>query len=161
MGFRTRTLLALLAVGVVPALLMTALSWKANRQELLQTVGGAQRQVVSEAALGADRQLQRAVDDLRRAVDFIPFAELSAEELSSVLEIPFRQLPSLEAVAVLDDRGDAVVPPVVRKGASAAALSGFADHLPFSAALEKGLAVSAPWTESAAAAPSLAVALRI
>ncbi|MBX5484139.1 MAG: sensor histidine kinase [Myxococcaceae bacterium] len=161
MSFRTKILLALIAVGVAPALAMSVLSWNANREELVSTVGGAQREVAEEAARFADGYVQQAIDDLRRAVDYIPFAQLSRDELGKVLAIPFRQMPALESVAVLDERADAVVPPMVRTARLQAHLGTFAERIPFRAALEDGLAVGAPWKDDADGLPRLAVAVRI
>ena len=114
MGFQTRILLALVAVGLLPALLLSVLSFRANREELLLTVGWAQRQVAEEVARSAGQSMTRSVEGLRLAVEYIPFQQLSRDELTRVLSIPFRQLPALGAVAVLDAKGDAVVPPLVR-----------------------------------------------
>src|SRR5918996_3274651 len=128
MGFQTRILLALVAVGLLPALLLSLLSFRANREELLRTVGGAQRQVAEEAARYAGRTIVQSVEELRRAVEYIPFEQLSREDLSRVLGIPFRQLPTLDMVAVLDEAANAVVPPLVRVDPPRTEVDTFATH---------------------------------
>jgi two-component system NtrC family sensor kinase len=160
MGFQTRILLALVAVGLLPALLLSILSFRANREELLRTVGGAQRQVAEEAARYAGRTIVQSVEGLRLSVEYIPFNQLSGEDLTRVLDIPFRQLPSLGAVAVLDAEGDAVVPPLVRVERPRGELDAFASRIPFLRAVQKGLAVGSPYRNGSG--PSqIAVAVRI
>ena len=160
MGFQTRILLALVAVGLLPALLLSVLSFRANREELLRTVGGAQRRVAEEAAGYAGRTIVQSVEGLRLAVEYIPFDQLAGDDLTKVLEIPFRQLPALGAVAVLDSAGNAVVPPLVRMERPRAELDAFATRIPFEHAVQKGLAVGVPYRNGSG--PSLIpVAVRI
>ncbi|HYX92742.1 MAG TPA: HAMP domain-containing protein, partial [Myxococcaceae bacterium] len=160
MGFQTRILLALVAVGLLPALLLSVLSFRANREELLLTVGWAQRQVAEEAARYAGQSMIQSVEGLRLAVEYIPFQQLSREELTRVLSIPFRQLPTLGAVAVLDDKGEAVVPPLVRVERPSEELNAFASRIPFERAVRDGLAVGAPYPGGSGAS-RIPVAVRI
>ena len=50
MSFRTRILLALLAVGVAPVALLGLMSYEVNRQELIETASGGQAQAAAEVA---------------------------------------------------------------------------------------------------------------
>lgn len=160
MGFQTRILLALVAVGLLPALLLSILSFRANREELLRTVGGAQRQVAEEAARYAGRTIVHSVEGLRLSVEYIPFQQLSREDLTRVLNIPFRQLPTLGVMAVLDEEANAVVRPLVRLTPPRAELDMFATQIPFARAIQKGIAVGPPYRNGSGAA-RLAVAVRI
>jgi two-component system, NtrC family, sensor kinase len=160
MGFQTRILLALVAVGLLPALLLSVLSFRANREELLLTVGWAQRQVAEEAARYAGQSMIQSVEGLRLAVEYIPFDQLSPEDLTRVLSIPFRQLPALGAVAVLDAQGDAVVPPLVRVERPGSELNAFASRIPFERAVREGLAVGPPYAGGSEAS-RIPVAVRV
>jgi signal transduction histidine kinase len=148
MSFRTSLLLALALVGVLPVLLLGGLSYRANRAELEGTQGRLQVQAAADVArLGAQHVLG-GVDDLQLSARALPLARLEPAEAAAVLQLPFRQLRSLDVLALVDGEGRAVAPPVYarageegRTAMGEAALAAFSAHVPLAAARGAGAAV--------------------
>jgi signal transduction histidine kinase len=160
MRFRSKILAALAVAGVLPVLLLGVLSYRANRQELSAAVGAAQLRGAQEQAEQAEEVALEAVRDLELAARYLPFAELTDAEAGAALQIPARQLPEFAVLALLDEGGDAVAPPVVRSAddGSAEALAAFAGRLPLREVLATGKAVGRP--RATAQGPRVAVAVR-
>lgn len=165
--FRGKIFLALALVGCAPLVLLGWQTVGVNRAELTRAVGNAQASTARAAASGCEKWIAQSVEQLRLAVGYLPYAQLSAEELSAVLRIPFRQLASAEVLAVLDDSGRALVPPLFATQAGTperdpigpADLDAFARRVPLTPALAAGTALGPPWRLRGS--PRLAVALRI
>jgi signal transduction histidine kinase len=172
MSFRYRILAVLLVVGLAPVLLLGWTSLTVNREELLAAVGSAQVQSADDLADSCQRFVLEGVRSLRLSADYIPFDRLSAREAGDVLHVPLRQIPWLDALALLDASGNALAPPAwaaagpgdgtrpAREPVSEADLDAFAQHVPLEAALASGAAIGPPF-RSGAGAPRLAVAVRV
>ncbi|MGZ6126403.1 MAG: hypothetical protein ACXWLR_15650, partial [Myxococcales bacterium] len=85
-------------VGVVPAALLGSLSFSVNRAEVERTVGSAQARVAEEAARACERFVAQAAESLRLSASILPLQDLSADELATVLRIPYRQLDFVDAL---------------------------------------------------------------
>jgi two-component system NtrC family sensor kinase len=169
MPFRLKIGLVLLAVGVVPVAVLGFAAWAGSRQELERTIGRMQTQAAGDLALYTDRLVSTSVEQLRLAVAPIPFADYSQGELAAVLSLPFRQLPFVNILAVVDDRGTPVAGPVLvdrpekadarRAPISQADLELFVARLPKAPAGGGSTALSQPYRSGGPL--KLAVALRI
>lgn len=169
MRFRVKIGLVLLAVGVLPVALLGFASWEASRDELQHTVGRMQTQAAGDLALFTDRFVSTSVERLRLAVAPILFDDYSLDELSAVLSIPYRQLPFVSILAVVNEESAPVAGPVFveraeeadagREPISPADLDLFVAHLPRAPAGNGATALSEPYRRSGPL--KLAVALRI
>jgi two-component system NtrC family sensor kinase len=115
MRFGAKIGLVLLAVGVLPVALLGLVSYTVSRDELQRTVGRMQTQAAEDLALFTDRFVSTSVESLRLAVSAMPFDEFSRGEISAVLGIPYRQLPFVSVLAVVDDRNVPVAGPVFER----------------------------------------------
>ena len=154
MNFRQKVLLVVVLASVPPVLLLGWLSWGASREELSRSAARTQTQAAQQAARETSNFVFQAVDNLRLFTGYLPFDQLSGEEIGSVLAIPYRQLKPLTVVALLDEQGTAVAPAVFarpeapvagRESLDAAALEAFAQHVPLDLALSSGAAVGTPY----------------
>jgi signal transduction histidine kinase len=169
MRFRVKIGLVLLAVGVLPVALLGFASWTVSRDELQRTVGRMQTQAAGDLALYADRFVSTSVERLRLAVAPILFDDYSQGELSAVLSLPYRQLPFVSILAVVDDQSAPVAGPVFvdraedadanREPVTPEDLELFVAHLPRPPAAAGSTALSAPYRRVGPL--KLAVALRI
>jgi len=169
MRFRVKIGLVLLAVGVLPVALLGFASWTVSRDELQRTVGRMQTQAAGDLALFTDGFVSTAVERLRLAVAPILFEDYSPAELSAVLSIPYRQLPFISILAVVDEESTPVAGPVLvehpddadarREPISPADLDLFVAHLPRAPALKGETALSEPYRRNGPL--KLAVALRL
>lgn len=161
MRFRSKIFTVLVVAGVAPVVLMGTLSYRANRQELADAVGAAQLRAAEDLAGQSEEAVLDALRDLDLAAQYIPFAELTPAEAGAALQIPGRQFPELAALALLDEAGTALAPPLVRGagGGEAAALEGFARHVPLRGALSLGRAVGEPYATTEG--PRVALAVRV
>ena len=168
--FGRKIVAALVVVGVVPVAVIGYQSYRANREELAASAKRAQAQTVAELARAAENHVVRAVEGLQLSVSTLPVASLSRDEIAEVLRIPFRQLRGLDAVVLLDERADAVVPPVYEVDSSgspppgrdridSASLDVFASKIPFAEALSLGAAVGPPYA-SPGGSMRVAIAVR-
>jgi two-component system, NtrC family, sensor kinase len=172
MRFGAKIGLVLLAVGVLPVALLGLVSYTVSRDELQRTVGRMQTQAAEDVALFTERFVSSSVESLRLAVSAMPFDDFSRGEISAVLDIPYRQLPFVSMLAVVDDRNVPVAGPVFerrpdrdpalagREPIADADLDRFARRIPRAAAAAGSTAVSAPYRGPTGPA-RIAVALRI
>ncbi len=172
MSFRAKIWASMVVAGVVPLLLLGVLSYSTGRRELGGTLGRLQAQRAQDLARQAERLVADAVGNLQLAVSYIPFEDLKGEERSAALAIPYRQLPYVNALALLDARGQALSPPVYEanpgarpefashEAVSEADLDLFATRIPLAAALQSGAAVGPPY-RSPGRAPRVAVAVKV
>jgi signal transduction histidine kinase len=170
MSFRTRILLALLAVGVAPVAILGSMSYAANRRELIETAGAAQGQAAAEIARECEGFVLNALEHLEAAGGYLPFARLSPREVSDALRIPFEQLPWIDVLVLLSDDGTAVAPPVHDARASRGGtsepigpreLDAFARSVPLATVLASDVAIGAPYRGPRTGAPRVAVATRV
>jgi len=169
MSFRTRILLGLLAVGIAPVVILGRMSYEANRQELIETVGSAQAHAAAELARYCESFVLSGVDHLQASTTYLPFARLSASEAATALRIPFRQLTSINALVLLSARGAAVAEPVFdavpndpsREGIGPRELDAFARNVPLATALTSDVAIGPPYLGAHSGVPRLAIAVRV
>ena len=169
MRFRVKIALVLLAVGILPVALLGFASWTVSRDELQRTVGRMQTQAAGDLALFADRFVSTSVERLRLAVAPILFDDYSLGELSAVLSIPYRQLPFVSILAVVNEESAPVAGPVFvdraddagadREAIAPADLDLFVAHLPRAPAQNGATSLSEPYRR--AGPLKMAVALRI
>ena len=95
MSFRTKVLLVLTVVGVLPIALVGVFSYRANRDELVRTVGEMQAQSAQDLALSTEEFVLHAAESLRMAVSNIPFDSLKGAEQAAVLAPSARQSSQL------------------------------------------------------------------
>jgi two-component system, NtrC family, sensor kinase len=171
MSFRSRILLALLAVGVLPIAILGFMSDGANRRELAETVGAAQAQSAAEAARQCETFVLSAVEHLRLSASYLPFARLSAADTGTALRIPYRQLPWVNVLVLLSDDGSAVAAPVYdavpdpgappRDPVGPRELDAFARSVPLATALASDVAIGPPYRAARAGDPRVAVAVQV
>ncbi|MBS2021896.1 MAG: HAMP domain-containing protein [Deltaproteobacteria bacterium] len=165
MAFRWKIFLVLGAIGLLPLLVLGWLSVAVNRGELEKTVGAAHEATALATARACESWIAQSVEILQTALASIPFDQLSLSETASVLRIPYRQLAAADAMAILDERGNALVPPISDPKPHAPALKPedldtFGKHIPLAYALAAGTAIGPPYRTSSGV-PHLAVALRL
>jgi signal transduction histidine kinase len=170
MSFRSRILVALLAVGVVPVAMLGLMSYDVNRQELIDTVGVAQAQAASEVARQFETFVLNGVAHLETSTRYLPLSQLSARDASAALRIPFQQLPWVNVLVLLSERGDALVEPVFegtpegrasREPIGAPELDAFARSVPLATVLASDVAIGPPYLGGRSGVPRVAVAVRI
>ncbi len=172
MRFAAKVGLVLMAVGVLPVALLGLVSYTVSRDELQRTVGRMQTQAAEDLALFTERYVGTSIESLRLAVSALPFDDFSRGEISAVLDIPYRQLPFLSVLALVDDQNVPVAGPVFeRRPERDPALAGrepvgdedldrFARRIPRAGDAAGATAVSAPY-RATHGPPRIAVALRI
>lgn len=171
MSFRGRILLALLAVGVVPVAILGGMTHEVSRKELTEAVGASHARVAADLARQCESLVLQGVDHLELSVSYLPFARLSASETASALRIPFRQLPWLNVLVLLDERGGAVAAPAFdaeppadgssREPIGPQELDAFARSVPLAMALASDVAIGPPYRGVRTGAPRVAIALRV
>lgn len=169
MSFRSKILLALALVGLVPVALTGVISDAVNREELEKTVGRSQAAVAAELALECERYVARALESLRQSAELLPLDQLSRQELGAVLRVPYLQLDFVRALAMLDhDHGLLAAPAFGPRGnrpdpdpaATEAEVDAFLRRVPLRLALDAGTAMSNPY-KTARGQSRVAVALRL
>ena len=166
MSFRARLFAFLALTGVLPVALLGWLSFSLHRAEVERTVSRAQVSVAAEAARNVERTVASAVDGLRLSVGALPLAQLSDVELASVLRIPYRQLPSVGAIALLGNEGKLLAPAIYEQDAqkpdafTGADLQALLRHAPLALAEQTGTALGVPYRGSTGTT-RLPVALRL
>ena len=171
MSFRRRILLALITAAVLPVLAVGVLSYRANREELLATVGRSQAQTAVELARWCERFVVDRAQALQLSATYIPFATLSAPELDAVLHIPLRQLPDVTVLTVVDASGSALSETVhrTRGGGPTGAgevvderdIAAFARSVPLESARASDIAIGPPYRSPSSGLPRVAVAIRV
>jgi two-component system NtrC family sensor kinase len=172
MDLRWKIWAAMAAAGVVPLLLLGTLSFRSSRAELTSAVSRLQAQTAAELAQGCERVVEAGAAHLALTAGYVPWSRLSRDELAAVLAIPYRQLRDVAALALLDARGDAVVPPLFeprperrpelagREPMDESELDLFGQSIPLEAALESGVAIGPPHRPKGRG-PRVAVASRL
>jgi two-component system NtrC family sensor kinase len=170
MTFRSRILVALLAVGVAPVLMLGLMSYEVNRQELVETVSTAQAQAAVEIARQFETFVLNGVEHLETSTRYLPLSRLSAADASAALRIPFQQLPWVNVLVLLSERGDALVTPVFDSAPAADAarepvgppeLDAFARSVPLATVLASDVAIGPPYVGGRTGMPRVAAAVRI
>ena len=147
MSFRARLFAFLALTGVLPVALLGWLSFSIHRAEVERAVSRAQLVVATEAARNVERGVASGIDGLRLSVGALPLAQLSDAELASVLRIPYRQIASVGAVALLGKDGKLLARPVYERDAgkpdafSDSDLQQLLRHVPLDLAGEAGTAL--------------------
>jgi two-component system, NtrC family, sensor kinase len=169
MSFRMRILLGLLAIGVAPVAILGRMSYEANREELIETVGSAQAHAAAEIARQCESFVLGGVEHLQTAASYLPFARLSAREAATALGIPFRQLTSVNVLVLLSERGTALAEPVFDAGAERSArepigpreLDAFSRNVPLATVLASDVAIGPPYLGARTGVPRVAIAVRV
>ncbi len=98
--------LVLVAAGVLPVALLGLVSYAVSRNELQRTVGRLQMQAAEDLALFTERTLTGSVENLRLSAAALPLEDSSGFarwEIAKMLAIPYRQLPFVSILAIVDD----------------------------------------------------------
>jgi signal transduction histidine kinase len=171
MSFRTRILLALLAVGVAPVALLGLMSYGTNREELVETVSAGQAQAAAEIARQFEAFVLNGVEHLEASTRYLPLARLSRDDAADALRIPFRQLSWVNVLVLLSERGEALAPPVFdaapgpgdagRDPIGPAELDAFARSVPLATVLASDVAIGPPYVGGRNGVPRVAVGVRI
>jgi two-component system, NtrC family, sensor kinase len=168
-SFRSRILLALLAVGVAPVAILGWMSYSVNRHELVETVGAAQASAAAELARQCESFVLRGVEHLQTSASYLPLARLSIEEAETALRIPLRQLPWVNVLVLLSERGNALGAPVfdagphgpAREPIGAPELDAFARSVPLATVLASDVAIGPPYVGARTGVPRVATAVRV
>ena len=110
--------LVLLAVGVLPVALLGLVSYAVSRDELRQTVGRMQTQAAEDLALFTERTVTASLENLRLSAAALPLEDSSGFarwEIAKMLAIPYRQLPFVSILAVVDDHKVPVAGPAFKR----------------------------------------------
>jgi two-component system, NtrC family, sensor kinase len=162
--FRTRIVLVLAVIGLLPLLVLGWLSFSLNREELERTVGGAHQATAVAAARACERWLAQSLEALQLSLAAISLDRLTPDEASTVLRIPYRQLDAIQIIVLLDEEGNALMPALVKRTPGQPMLDEgdldlFARHVPLAVAIAAGTAIGPPFHARSGSA-RLAVALR-
>jgi signal transduction histidine kinase len=154
MSFRARLFAFLALTGVLPVALLGWLSFSLHRAEVERTVSRAQAAVAAEAARNVERTVASGIEGLRLSVGALPLDQLSNDELTAVLRIPYRQLSFVNAVALLDSDGNLLAPAVYEHdaqkpdGFSQTDLQALLQRAPVSLLERAGTALGVPYRGS-------------
>jgi signal transduction histidine kinase len=161
MNFRSKISLVLIAVGALPVAVIGVLAYQTSRDEVRALVRRSQEQTATELAREADATVRHAVEGLTLSAQALPLERFSHDELSEVLRVPYRQVADVTAIALLDEHGDAIVPPVFERDShrDAPALTEMASHVPLEQALSLGAAIGPPY-RAGEGAPRVVIAVR-
>ena len=166
MSFRARLFAFLALTGVLPVALLGWLSFSIHRAEVERTVSRAQMAVAAEAARNVERTVASGIDGLRMSVGALPLDQLSNAELAAILRIPYRQLASVGAVALLQTDGKLLANAVYEHDAqkpdafSETDLQALLQKAPVALAEDAGTAIGVPYRGSTGTT-RLPVALRL
>ncbi|HET8539893.1 MAG TPA: ATP-binding protein [Anaeromyxobacter sp.] len=158
MRFGAKIALVLLAVGVLPVALLGLVSYTVARDELQRTVGRMQVQAANDLALFIERTVTSSTESLALSTAaLLPLEGFSRGELTQILQIPYRQLPFVAILALVDDRNAPVAGPAyearpelepalaAREPVRDADLAEFSRRLPPPPAARGETAMSAPY----------------
>jgi signal transduction histidine kinase len=170
MSFRRAILFALITAAVLPVIAVGGLSYRANREELLRTVGRSQAQAAAELARWCEGFVIDRAQALQLSAGYIPFASLSGPELEAVVRIPLRQIPDLTMLTVVDATGTPVADTVhragvdgvdgARRGPDPRDLDAFARSLSIESARASDIAIGLPYPSPSSGIPRVALAVR-
>jgi signal transduction histidine kinase len=160
MRFGAKIGLVLLAVGVVPVALLGLVSDAVSRSELRQTVGRMQQQAAEDLALFAERTVTASLENLSLSAAALPLEDSSGFarwEIAKMLAIPYRQLPFVSILAIVDDARVPVAGPTFerrpdrdpalagREAITPADLERFSAQMPVPPAAAGATTLSAPY----------------
>jgi signal transduction histidine kinase len=169
MSFRARVLLGVLAVGVLPVAILGRMSYDANREELIETIGSAQARAAAELARHAEGFVLGAVEHLQASASYLPLAQLSRRDATAALRIPFRQIAPVNVLVLLSDGGTSLSEPVfdatggagsAREAIGPQELDAFARSVPLATVVASDVAIGPPYLGARTGAPRLAIAVR-
>lgn len=166
MRFRTKIFAVLTVVGLLPLGLLGWLSFTVNRDELEQSASAGQELLAVETARSAEHAIARGIEGLRLSLSLLPFDELGPAEIGEALHIPYGQLQFIDAIALVDETGAQVAPPVFdpRPGSTSrfrpADLSSLLHAAPLELAVQVGTALGAPYRDPSGES-HVAVAVRV
>jgi two-component system NtrC family sensor kinase len=162
MRFGGKIGLVLLAVGVVPVALLGLVSYTVSRDELQRTVGRMQTQGAEDLALFTERTVTSSLDNLNLSTAaLLPLDDFARSELTQILQIPYRQLPFVTIIALVNDKNVPIAGPVFeRRPEQDPALAGrepvtdtdldlFSKKLPLPPAATSATAMTAPYRSNA------------
>ncbi|MBI5545014.1 MAG: hypothetical protein HY901_14075, partial [Deltaproteobacteria bacterium] len=169
MTFRRRILVVLALAGVLPVVLQGTLSYRASREQLAGLAENAQAQRATDLAQACARLVFHGVESVRLAAGYLPLEDLAPQEIPAILSIPFRQLPDITLLALVDGSGKAIAPAVYSRVSESgkpamdeASLQAFSRRVPAGAALSAGSAIGVPYPASPPGAGArVALAVRI
>jgi two-component system NtrC family sensor kinase len=115
MRFGAKIGMVLLAVGVLPVALLGIVSYAVSRDELERTVGRMQTQAAEDLALFVERTVTASLENLRLSAEWLPVEEFSQGELAQVLTVPYRHLPFVSIVALVNDSSVPIAGPVFER----------------------------------------------
>jgi signal transduction histidine kinase len=118
MRFGAKIGLVLLAVGVLPVALLGVVSHVVSRDELQRTIGRMQSQAAEDLALFTERTLSASIENLRLSAGALPLEDSSAFarwEISKMLAIPYRQLPFVSILGIVNDANVPLAGPVFER----------------------------------------------
>src|SRR5512140_2100165 len=105
MRFGGKLGLVLLAVGVVPVALLGLASSTGSRDDPPRTVGRMQTQAAEDLALFTERTVTSSLDNLNLSTAaLLPLDDFARSELTQILQIPYRQLPFVTIIALVNDK---------------------------------------------------------
>ncbi len=110
--------LVLLTVGVLPVALLGLVSYVVSRGELERTVGRMQTQAAEDLALFTERTVTAYVENLRLSAAALPLEDslgFARWEIAKMLAIPYRQLPFVSILAIVDDQKFPVAGPAFER----------------------------------------------
>lgn len=165
MRFRAKILLVVLLAAVPPAVLLGWMSYRANREELTKESDRRQLEAARSLSEASADLVFDTVEGLKLAATYLPLSSLTPEQVEAAQAIPFRQLPRLDVLAVVDDQGLTVAAPM--RAADAAAgrtpvsaewAAALPSRVPLKLARETGAAVGVPYARPSS--PAVGVAVR-
>ena len=157
MSFRMRILLGLLAVGVAPVAILGRMSYEANRQELIETVGSGQAHAAAEIARQCESFVLGSVEHLQAAASYLPFAHLSAREAAAAtLDALAAEYATVLAEPVFDGGAELGREPIGPRE-----LDAFARSVPLATALASDVAIGPPYLGARTGVPRVAIAVRV
>ena len=163
MRYGAKVGLVLLAVGVLPVGLLGLVSYVVSREELQQTVGRMQQQAAQDLALFTERTVTASIENLRLSAAALPLEDSSGFarwEIAKMLAIPYRQLPFVSILAIVDDERVPVAGPAFerrpdrdptlagREPISDEDLERFSAHVPIPPAAVGATSLSEPYRAS-------------
>jgi signal transduction histidine kinase len=160
MRFGAKIGLVLLAVGVLPVALLGLVSYSVSRDELQRTVGSMQIQAAEDLALFTERTVSASIENLRLSAAALPLEDSSGFarwEIAKMLAIPYRQLPFVSILAIVNDAKVPVAGPAFerrpdrdpalaeREPVGPSDLDLFSRQIPSPPSLAGGTTMSAPY----------------
>ncbi|MBN2804198.1 MAG: hypothetical protein JXR91_13975, partial [Deltaproteobacteria bacterium] len=170
MKIRTKILLLLILGAIVPLAVSYVFADRLLFYNFKSTVEKQIKINAFEAADKIDVKLNWMVDSCDMAMKALPLENVSFEELTPVLAIPFNQLNFINVIAVIDKQGKSVVPPFYLTGNDARMndrksfgpddLNAFAKSIPCAEAFSASMAIGPVFLLSDGS-PSMVIAIKV